>query len=81
MRGTSPQAVAEAIAEIDRQETRPIRYFERIPRQDLARPAFALAGILTALLLGAKLAERRLAPAGAAHAAPAAIPADMRKAA
>ncbi|WP_454684721.1 vWA domain-containing protein [Ancylobacter moscoviensis] len=75
---TSPQAVAEAIAEIDRQETRPIRYFERIPRQDLAGPAFALAGVLVALLLGAKLAERRLAPASAARAA---IPTDMRRAA
>lgn len=58
---TSPQAVGEAIAEIDRQETRPIRYLERVPRQDFARTAFATAGIMVALLLAAKLAERRLA--------------------
>lgn len=69
---TSPQAVAEAIREIDRQETRPIRYFERIPRRDLARPAFLAAGIAVALLLAAKLAERSLRPASRSAAAPAA---------
>ncbi|QFR33760.1 vWA domain-containing protein [Ancylobacter sp. TS-1] len=65
---TSPQAVADAIAEIDRQETRPIRYVERIPRRDFARPAFAVAGAALALLMAAKLAERRLSPAGHAPA-------------
>lgn len=77
---TSPQAVAEAITEIDRQETRPIRYVERIPRRDYARPAYGLAGVAVALLFAAKLAERRLGlPAArpAAHA-PAA---EMRRAA
>ena len=58
---TSPQAVEQAIAEIDRQETRPITYFERVPRRDLARPAFVVATAATALLLLAKLAERKLA--------------------
>lgn len=57
---TSPQAVAEAIAEIDRQETRPIRYVERIPRRDLARPAFLVAGAAVVLLVAAKAAERPL---------------------
>ncbi|MCB4771475.1 VWA domain-containing protein [Ancylobacter sp. Lp-2] len=58
---TSPQAVEQAIAEIDRQETRPLTYFERVPRRDLARPAFVVATVATALLLLAKLAERKLA--------------------
>ncbi|GAB4068473.1 VWA domain-containing protein [Ancylobacter sonchi] len=57
---TSPRAVEQAIAEIDRQETRPITYFERVPRRDLARPAFAVAAGATTLLLLAKLAERNL---------------------
>ena len=54
----SPQAVQQAIAEIDRQETRPMRYAERVPRQDLARWAYSLAGMALALLVLAKLAER-----------------------
>lgn len=57
----SPQAVEQAISDIERQEKMPIRYFERIPRRDLAYPAFALAAAAVALLLAAKLAERRLA--------------------
>jgi mxaC protein len=56
----SPQAVEQAIADIARQETMPIRYFERTPRHDLARPAFAIAAVAVGLLLAAKLAERRL---------------------
>lgn len=60
---TSPEAVGQAIAEIDRQETRPIRYFERVPRRDLARPAFTVAACSIALLVEAKLAERQLVPA------------------
>ncbi len=80
---TSPEAVAQAITEIDRQETRPIRYAERIPRRDLARPAFLVAAIAVALLLAAKLAERQLRPARrlAAGAAPSAPATDLRRAA
>ncbi|MCS0504730.1 vWA domain-containing protein [Ancylobacter mangrovi] len=55
-----PQAVEQAIDEIDRQETRPIVYEETVPRRDLARAAFAFAGLCVAGLLVAKLAERRL---------------------
>ncbi len=55
---TSPEAVAQAIAEIDRQETRPLLYVERIPRRDLSQAAFTLASVAIALLLLAKLAER-----------------------
>ncbi|QRG06068.1 VWA domain-containing protein [Xanthobacter dioxanivorans] len=54
----SPQAVADAIAEIDRQEASPIAYLERIPRRDLRRLCFAVAALATLLLLAAKLAER-----------------------
>lgn len=75
---TSPQAVAEAITEIDRQETQPIRYIERIPRRDLAHPAFLVAGLAVTLLLAAKLAERRLRPAAMPSATPAAIAAAGR---
>lgn len=63
----SPQAVADAIAEIDRQETAPLVYLERIPRRDLARPAYALAAVATALLLAARLAERGLGTRPAAR--------------
>ena len=79
---TSPQAVAQAITEIDRQETRPIRYVERIPRRDLVRPAFLVATLATALLLAAKLAERQLRPAGRGGAQAEGPPAiDLRRAA
>ncbi|WP_036258428.1 vWA domain-containing protein [Methylocapsa aurea] len=53
----SPDAVREAVREIDRLENHPIVYRERIPRQDLAATFYALAGLATALLLGAKLCE------------------------
>lgn len=79
---TSPEAVAQAITEIDRQETRPIRYAERIPRRDLARPAFFIAALAVALLLAAKLAERQLRPAGRRLAGATPLPAaDLRRAA
>ncbi|MBB3769543.1 mxaC protein [Angulomicrobium tetraedrale] len=70
---TSPQAVERAIAEIDRQETRPLTYVERVPRRDFAHAAFAAAAVAIGLLLAAKLGERALtrampaAPAGAGH--------------
>ncbi|WP_250152190.1 vWA domain-containing protein [Ancylobacter radicis] len=66
---TSPQAVAQAIAEINRQETRPLTYSERIPRHDVARPAFAVAALCIFLILLAKLAERPLRRTGFAREA------------
>lgn len=57
---TSPQAVAQAIAEINRQETRPLTYVERIPRRDLSRAAFSVAAGGILLILLAKCAERPL---------------------
>lgn len=56
----SPEAVANAIAEIDRQESQPIAYLERIPRRDLASLCYAIAAAASALLLAARLAERGL---------------------
>lgn len=56
----SPEAVANAIAEIDRQESQPIAYLERIPRRDLARLCYAIAAAASVLLLAARLAERGL---------------------
>jgi mxaC protein len=58
---TSPAAVQQAIAEIDRQETRPLRYVERVPRRDLAGLAYGGAAVAILLLVAAKLAERGLA--------------------
>jgi mxaC protein len=59
----NPQAVAEAIAEIDRLERRPITYVERVPQRDLAVYAYGLAAFCLSLLVLAKLAEVRL-PSG-----------------
>lgn len=60
----SPEAIAEAIGEIDRLETRPIAYVEELPRQPLAWAFYAVAAVLLAALLAARLAERPLVPAG-----------------
>ncbi|MDQ0504077.1 vWA domain-containing protein [Xanthobacter agilis] len=56
----SPQAVAQAIAEIDRQERAPMLYTERVARRDLDRLCYALAAAALALLTAAKWAERQL---------------------
>jgi mxaC protein len=58
----NPQAVADAIAEIDKLERNPIRYAERIPARDLSGFAYAAAALGLTLLLLAKLAEVRLVP-------------------
>ncbi|MFD1333553.1 vWA domain-containing protein [Methylopila musalis] len=56
----SAQEVSAAIKEIDQLEQRPTTYVETIPRQDLDWAFYALAAGALLLLLGAKLAERRL---------------------
>jgi mxaC protein len=56
----NPQAVADAITEIDKLERNPIRYQERIPEQDLSGVAYAASSAALLLLLLAKLAEVRL---------------------
>ena len=57
----SPQAIAGAVAEIAKLERSPIIYHERVPQQDWAGLAFALAAIGLALLTLSKFAEVRLA--------------------
>lgn len=58
----SPQALREAIADVGRAQTLPIRYAERQPRLSLAPRAFAIALIATAVLLIASLLEVRRWP-------------------
>lgn len=55
-----PQATAEALREIDRLERRPVRYFERAPRMELAPAFIVLALGAAAGLLLAKLSESTL---------------------
>ena len=50
----SPDAIEEAIREIDRLETDPLPYYETTPRTDLSGLLFALAAVAVALLLAAK---------------------------
>lgn len=64
----NPQAVADAIKEIDKLERSPIRYRERIPERDLTAIAYAAAAIGLLVLLLAKLVEVRL-DAGASRGA------------
>lgn len=64
-----PAAVQDAIAQIDRLERHPIRYAERIPREDLTDAALAIASFATFLLLAAKLAETGLNGAASSRSA------------
>lgn len=56
------KATEDALRQIDRLERQPIRYFEKLPRRDLAGACFAAALFAASLLLFAKLAEVRLSP-------------------
>jgi mxaC protein len=58
----NPQALREAIADVGRAQTLPIRYAEQLPRLSLAPRAFAIALIATAVLLVASLLEVRRWP-------------------
>jgi mxaC protein len=58
----NPQALREAIADIGRAQTLPIRYGERMPRLSLAPGAFAIALAAAAVLLIASLLEVRRWP-------------------
>lgn len=60
----TPEAVAEAIAEINKLERRPITYFERTPQTDLAGWGYGAALVSCLLLIAAKLCEVRLTPGG-----------------
>lgn len=63
----SPKATQEALQQIDRLERRPMRYFEKLPRRDLAPFFFAVALLAALLSLVAKLSEVRLSPGGRAQ--------------
>ncbi len=56
----NPEAVADAITEIDKLERNPIRYQERIPERDLSGVSYAIAAVGLLILLLAKLVEVRL---------------------
>jgi mxaC protein len=62
-----PEAIDEALRQIDRLERRPMRYLERQPRRDLGAASFAVALVAALLLLAAKLCEVRLGRGGAAQ--------------
>lgn len=65
----SPEAVADAIAEIDKLESRPLGIVERVPRRDLSALAYWVAAAMAAILVLAKLVERPfVARAGGAGA-------------
>jgi mxaC protein len=55
----NPDAVQEAINDINKLENRPLHYEEKIPKQDLSEFCYALATLLICLLLGLKLYEAR----------------------
>ncbi len=55
----NPDAVQEAINDINKLENMPLHYEEKIPKQDLSTPCYLLATLLISLLLAFKLAEAR----------------------
>jgi mxaC protein len=53
----SPDALKQAIADINRLENLPMHYFERIPKQDLSAACYSIAALLLLALLGVKFCE------------------------
>ena len=53
----SPDALKQAIADINRLENLPMHYFERIPKQDLSAACYSVAALLLLVLLGVKFCE------------------------
>jgi mxaC protein len=53
----SPDALKQAIADINRLENLPMHYFERIPKQDLSPACYSYATLLLLVLLGVKFYE------------------------
>jgi mxaC protein len=47
----NPAAIADAVAELDRQQNLPLTYDERVPRVDWRDRAYALAAVLATILL------------------------------
>jgi len=53
----SPDALKQAIADINRLENLPMHYIERIPKQDLSANCYSVAAFLLLVLLGVKFFE------------------------
>ncbi len=53
----SPDALKQAIADINRLENLPMHYVERIPKQDLSATCYSMASLLLLVLLGVKFCE------------------------
>jgi mxaC protein len=53
----SPDALKQAIADINQLENLPMHYFERIPKQDLSAACYSVAAFLLLVLLGVKFCE------------------------
>lgn len=60
----SPEAIEEAIAAIDRLESKPISYREAVAKTELASPLYVLATLCFGLLALAAVIERPLVPTG-----------------
>jgi mxaC protein len=60
----SPTAIQDAVAEINRLETRPVTYTEQIPRRDLVPLFYGIAAFACLLLVLAKLAETEFRRSG-----------------
>jgi mxaC protein len=55
----NPDAVQEAINDINQLENMPLHYVEKIPKQALSTQCYMLASLFISLLLACKLAEAR----------------------
>lgn len=55
----NPNAVQEAISDINQLENMPLHYIENIPKQDLTELCYFLASLLISLLLAVKLYEAK----------------------
>jgi len=53
----SPDALKQAIADINQLENLPMHYFERIPKQDLSAVCYSVSAFLLLVLLGVKFCE------------------------
>ncbi|MDI1293608.1 MAG: VWA domain-containing protein [Methylobacter sp.] len=53
----SPDALKQAIADINQLENLPMHYFERIPKQDLSAVCYSVAAFLLLVLFGVKFFE------------------------
>ncbi|MDO9168461.1 MAG: vWA domain-containing protein [Methylobacter sp.] len=53
----SPDALQQAIADINQLENLPMHYVERVPKQDLSAVCYSVAAFLLLVLLGAKFCE------------------------